>query len=144
LRIKARGYHGKVQQDRPGNRLLVMTPLLLRWIAALYWIALTVLLLAPDPWGLFGIRHPPAGGWFFGPHFGCFVLLGGLVCCARFPGRPTAWAGALVGYAVAVEFAQALVPTRTVQWQDVTANLAGLACGALIGWAALRVRTDSH
>jgi len=113
---------------------------LLRWITAIYWTTLTVLLLVPDPWALLCLRPPLAGGSSFSVHFGCFVLLGALARSARFPGRPMAWAGALIAYAVLVELAQAVVPMRTVQWVDVTANLTGLACGTLIGWAALRLR----
>jgi len=112
----------------------------LRWITALYWATLTVLLLVPDPWALLHLRPPPAGGSSFGTHFACFTLLGALARWARFSGRPMAWAGALVAYAVLVELGQALVPLRTVQWQDLAANLTGLACGALIGWAAPRLR----
>jgi hypothetical protein len=112
----------------------------IRWITAVYWATLTVLLLVPDPWALLRLRPPPGEGSSFGTHFACFALLGALARWARFSGRPMAWAGALTGYAVLVELGQALVPLRTVQWQDLAANLAGLACGALIGWAALRMR----
>jgi hypothetical protein len=114
---------------------------LLRWITALYWTTLTVFLLVPDPWALLGLRPLPGGGSSFGTHFACFALLGALTHWARFSGRPMAWAGALVAYAVLVELGQALVPLRTVQWEDLAANLTGLACGALIGWVAFHVRS---
>jgi hypothetical protein len=117
---------------------------LLRWITAVYGVVLTALLLAPNPWALLGLRPPPGEGSSFGTHFGCFVVLGVLARWARFSGRPMAWAGALVGYAVLVELGQALVPTRSVQWQDLAANLTGLACGTLLGWAALQVRNKQH
>jgi len=114
---------------------------LLRWITAIYWAMLTVLLLVPDPWALLHLRPPPGEASSFGTHFACFALLGALVRFARFSGRPMAWVGTLVGYAVLVELGQALVPLRTVQWEDLAANLTGLAGGALIGWAALRARS---
>jgi len=112
---------------------------LLRWTTAVYWAALTVLLLVPDPWALLGVRLPPGGGSSLGAHFCAFLLLGALTRTARFPGRPALWAGALIGYAVLAEVAQALVPARTVEWVDLAANLAGLACGVLIGWAVQRM-----
>lgn len=114
--------------------------LLLRWITAFYWTALTLLLLVPDPGALLGLRLPPGEGSSLAAHFACFTVLGALARSARLPGRPMVWAGALIGYAILVELAQALAPMRTVQCGDLVANLTGLACGALIGGAVLRAR----
>jgi VanZ family protein len=111
-----------------------------RWITVIYWTALTVLLLAPDPWALLGLRPPPIEGTSSGVHFACFLLLGAMAQSSRFAGRPAVWAGVLVAYAVVAELGQGPIPTRSVQWQDLVANLTGLACGALIARTALYVR----
>ena len=70
-------------------------------------------------------------------HFLAFVLLALLVAAARWPVARRAAITALVGYALATEFAQAVIPGRTADLWDGLANLAGLAVGAAL-WKAGR------
>ncbi len=107
----------------------------IRVLLAVYWLALTVLLLAPDPlkWlGIVKVPGAPGGRW---QHFLSFGLLAVLVLASRLRLRPGVLLGLLVGYAIGTESLQWLVPTRTVELLDYAENLLGLAAG----WALWRL-----
>jgi len=102
----------------------------LRFAAALYWAALTVLLLAPNPWALLGFRPValPHGGQ--GVHFVMFTMLGLSVFLAGLPMRAWIVAAMLALYGVTIEMLQYFIPLRMVDARDLAENLVGLALGA--------------
>lgn len=111
--------------------------LITRLMCVVYWPLLTVLLLVPDPLALLGIQNvPDAPG--VGVHFLCFAALAVLVWASRFPLQRAVLAGLLVGFAVATETLQLLVPPRTVELRDFIENLLGLAVGSGACWVAQR------
>ncbi|MGQ9575999.1 MAG: VanZ family protein [Thermoguttaceae bacterium] len=110
----------------------------LRRVACLaYWAFLTVLLLVPHPLALLGLKRSP---WVLpedrGVHFLLFLVLTLLVDTCRWAIRPLWFFLMLVGYALAMELLQALVPPRTVELFDLIENLSGIAVGTAIYWAA--------
>lgn len=63
------------------------------------------------------------------------------------PRRLGGWALALVMLGAALEFAQSLTPSRSMEWQDAAANAAGVALAlALLATPASRLvgRLDQH
>jgi hypothetical protein len=100
----------------------------------LYLVLLTILLLAPDPWGWLlggtpGIETPGRG-----VHFCAFAILAILSGASRLPWRGTVVGVVLVIYAILTETLQGLVETRVVEQVDYAENLLGLAVGAIV-WA---------
>jgi VanZ family protein len=55
---------------------------------------------------------------------------------SRPPLRHAPLAGLLIGYAVATELLQTLVPPRTPELKDFIEDVLGLAAGAAIWWGA--------
>jgi hypothetical protein len=110
---------------------------IVRIASGLYLALLTVLLLAPDPAALLGMRRVPGVNGGLGVHFAAFLVLGALVGASRLPARRPWVIVPLAIYAVGIELAQGLVPRRTVQWEDLVENVGGLAAGILLGQTAL-------
>lgn len=111
--------------------------LFVRWIALVYWLLMTVVLLVPHPWAMFfGIRPARAVAKMPGIHFFAFVVLALLIQAAQFKVRPRVQWAVLIGYAVVVESLQWFVPHRDVELLDYTENLGGLLVGALLFAAA--------
>jgi VanZ family protein len=116
---------------------LVLTRLI-RLIAILYGIVLTVLLLVPDPAALLGLkRFPEPPGERFA-HFAFFAVLGLLACISRWPVRGWMLLAILAAYAVATELLQGLVPHRTPELIDLVEDFFGLGLGAYLGWIIQR------
>jgi VanZ family protein len=105
-----------------------------------YWALLTVLLLAPDPAAMIGIRrmpHVPLGD--VGMHFAAFALLSLSLHFVRWPKRPVLWLPAvLLLYGLATESLQYFVPPRAVELHDYVDNILGVLLGAAIYWAVQR------
>lgn len=110
--------------------------LIIRLICAVYWLALTTLLLAPDVRALFGGRIPEVCTGV-GVHFTAFALLAFFTLASRPPLRHVLLAALLVGYAGATELLQSLVPPRSTELKDFAENLLGLAVGTAI-WRGTR------
>jgi VanZ family protein len=108
-------------------------------IGLVYWVGLTVLLLAPDPAFLLGLKHRPSlplGDK--GIHFTLFLMLTVLVLSAR-GFRPIGWVLGVLGlYALAAECLQYFVPPRTVEWADLVENLLGIVVGGSFYFVLLR------
>jgi len=115
-------------------------PILRLALCGLYWIALTVLLLVPNPAGVLGMRRISLFPWGdVGIHFTAFTILTLLVCAVRWP-RPMGWPlFVLLAYAVATESLQAFVPPRTVELKDYAENLLGIAVGTGLYWCLRRI-----
>jgi hypothetical protein len=113
---------------------------LFRVACAVYGVALTVLLLVPDPAALLGIERTPGTASGRGTHLLFFTLLAFLVWASRWPVRRRLLAGLLITYAVATEGLQWFVPLRTVELPDLVENLLGLAAGTAIWWIAQKKR----
>ena len=109
-----------------------MLPLRVACVA--YWALLSVLLLAQDPFALFGVPRPPGPPGGRGAHFLFFTLLAFLAHVSRWPMRLRVLTGLLVAYAFLTEGLQALIPHRTVELLDLIENLLGLAAGTAIWW----------
>jgi VanZ family protein len=112
---------------------------LVRWLCGLYWILLTAGLLRPHggdrPTGIDALDgHPDL------THFLAFVVLGVLVCAARFRWSTQRMLATLCAYAIGSELLQVIVPGRTVSLVDGSANLAGVLVGAGLCWIATRPR----
>ncbi len=105
-----------------------------RVLIAGYWVLLTVLLLAPDPWALLGFSSPPAPPGPDAVHFLTFAVLALLVGSGRFPVSARRLAAVLVAYALVSESLQFFVASRTVQLGDYLQNLLGLAVGGAAWW----------
>ena len=110
-------------------------------LALLYLALLSWMLLAPDPWIVFGeggdrlaeTASRTVADYF--QHAGAFLLLAILAdralhvtCTDRFGVRVTM----LLSYAVFTEVAQTWIPDRQFQWPDLLANLLGITSGLLL------------
>ncbi len=116
-----------------------------RAICLLYLIALTTLLLVPNPlawlWGIAPNISPPHRG----VHFCTFFLLAILCAASRLPWKPATLGIVLIAYALTTESLQGLVDNRVVELIDYTENLLGLAVGAIVwrlGWRIFGRRHD--
>lgn len=116
-------------------------PKMIRWlrrITLMYWIALTYLLLAPDPlWFLNGSTGVDDSYVLSVPdlvqHFLVFGLLGVLLSYPLDRARLVSislWVA--IAYSMGTELAQLFVPGRFASVPDVLANLSGLAIGWVI------------
>lgn len=113
--------------------------LIVRVVSAFYCLALTTLLLMPDPWALFGIRTKPKFSSAAGVHFVCFAVLGFLLLASRLPLSRTLVIGFLIGYATLTELAQWLFSSRGMALPDLCENLLGLAT-AIGVWSLVQRR----
>ena len=111
-------------------------------LAMLYLACLSGMLLAPDPWIMFGDKgdqlaeqvEPTLADHF--QHAAAFLLLAILAQLALRDtrgGRFTTPAAMLLAYAGSTEAAQSLIPNRQFEWSDLAANLAGVVVGILLG-----------
>lgn len=100
-----------------------------RWAFAAYLLALTVLLLVPDPLALLGISRLPGPESGRGVHFCAFLILGFLASSAELPAGRGRVAIVLVIYALTTESLQTFVRSRHVELLDYTENLLGVAAG---------------
>lgn len=99
-----------------------------------YWLALTVLLLVPNPFALLGLTRLKGHGIpNRGVHFTAFLLLT-LVTRGVQSKKARLWPVlvVLVLYAVATETLQLAVVGRTVELPDYFENLLGIAAGVLV------------
>jgi glycopeptide antibiotics resistance protein len=106
-----------------------------------YWLALTVLLLVPNPAGLVGLHAVPIFPWGkFGVHLLAFTGLGFLANATRWPER-LGWPLIifLAVYGISTESLQLLVPQRTARVMDGIENLLGVALGSFIYWLVRRL-----
>ncbi len=110
-------------------------------IALLYLALLSWMLLAPDPWIVFGERGDrlaeqasrTVADYF--QHAGAFLLLTILADRAMHitgTDRSGFRVAMLLSYAVFTETAQAWIPDRQFQWPDLLANLLGITGGSLL------------
>lgn len=110
----------------------------LRRITLVYWIALTYLLLAPDPmWFLSmpdGMDDPHSLNLpDLVQHFLALGLLGVLLTCQMNRQSMTSLSfGIAVAYSIGTELVQMFVPDRFASVLDVLANLSGLATGWVV------------
>ncbi len=109
---------------------------LFRLLLGVYAVLLTLLLLHPSPFSLFGASTAAKLAPPVGHHFLAFSVLGFLVAASRPPLPAWAWTAALVAYAAGTEALQALVPPRTPSLLDFIENILGIACGTT-AWLAL-------
>ncbi|MCY2994376.1 MAG: VanZ family protein [Planctomycetota bacterium] len=101
-----------------------------------YGALLTVLLLAPNPAAVVGLRRVPVFPWGdIGIHFTAFTILTLLVYVAQWP-KGIGWAASavLVAYGITTESLQWFVPSRAVELLDYTENILGVAAGTGIYW----------
>jgi hypothetical protein len=106
-----------------------------------YWLLLTVLLLVPNPAGVFGLHAVPIFPWGkFGIHLTAFIILAALVHATRWPKR-ICWSLIvfLVVYGIATESLQMFVPHRTSRVMDGFENMLGIAIGSGIYWLVQRM-----
>lgn len=103
-----------------------------RALFAVYWLALTVLLLVPNPLALLLGVMPNASIPSRGAHFTAFFLLAILAGSSRLPWLASVQAIAFFVYAVTIESMQGLVEGRVVELLDYAENLLGLAIGATV------------
>ena len=99
-----------------------------------YWALLSVLLLVPDPAAVVPLPEVPAFLWSdVALHFAAFALLAVLTYAARWP-QPPGWplTVVLLGYSIATESLQALVPQRTAALKDYVGNVFGIVVGAAL------------
>ena len=111
-------------------------------IARLIWggycVALTVLLLTPNPLRLLGIQRLPGPPGGCGIHFVLFTVMTFLAYASRWPIRGAVLAGVLIGYGILTETLQRFFPPRTVELLDYVENVVGVLVGAAIWWAFQR------
>ena len=113
----------------------------LLWImvAGLYWMLLTVMLLAPDPAALLDAFYPravvPLG---VGCHFLAFALLTALLLAACWPRLPAWTLLLLVAYAGLTEWLQQFFPPRQMEVRDYAEDVLGIVVAAFVYWLVLR------
>lgn len=100
-----------------------------------YCVALTVLLLVPNPLRLFGIKRLPGPPGARGVHFVLLAVMTLFVFAARWPIRRKVILGVLIGYGILTETLQWFSPPRTVELLDYIENVSGVLVGAAIWWA---------
>lgn len=102
----------------------------------IYGAVLTVLLLAPSPAHVVGLRHIPEFPWGdVGIHFTAFTLLALLVHTSRWPGQLLGRSVfLLIGYGIVTESLQWFVPSRAVELKDYVENILGVLVGSGVYW----------
>ena len=71
-------------------------------------------------------------------HFAGYTVLALCALLAQLRPRPVLTGVGLAAYATALEILQSVVSERSFQAQDLVANTAGVAAGALVGWLVAR------
>ena len=104
----------------------------LRWIALMYWTALTVGLLHPKGGALPGLVLGSLGEWPGAAHLLAFVVLAALVCASRLRVPPLSSVATLFVYGLATELAQISIPGRHASLLDALANTLGIAVGIIL------------
>jgi VanZ family protein len=108
-------------------------------LTALYWMALFVATHVPTP------RRPPnepRRSIDKQAHVVAFAGLALLLCATGAAFKQPSWRtylivlGIIAAYGVIDEVTQAFVPTRSADWQDWAADMAGAVCG-LVTFAAI-------
>jgi hypothetical protein len=110
-------------------------------ICAGYCGLLTVLLLAPNPAAVVGLRRVPVFPWGdIGIHFTAFTVLTLLAYCTRWP-KGIGWPvlAILLAYGIATESLQCFVGSRAVELLDYTENILGVTAGTGIYWLTHRL-----
>jgi|GEM_PF-4846136 VanZ family protein len=123
-----------------------------RWTGTgIYFLVLSHSLLAPSPLWYLGSLEPAIQDAVtnrmadFWQHLVGFQLLAMLVYWARGPGYApavSAWLLALIAYAFLTEGLQAMIPTRSCELHDISANLLGVLVGWCIGATLSRWSTQ--
>jgi VanZ family protein len=118
----------------------------MRKICAGYWLLLTALLLAKDPWGWFdGGRRVDAVYEVVEPmaHLLSFTLLTMLVLATRWSISRGWLIAILAGYGIATELVQSQIPGRQMQLSDIIQDFVGIlaGCAAYWAWQQLAVRS---
>jgi VanZ family protein len=114
---------------------------LIRAVAVAYLVFLTVLLWTSDPARLVSWdgQLPQVLRWLMpAAHLLSFWVLGVLMLSARW--SLPSWGVVLIlaTYAGLTEIVQGLLPSRTPEWIDWFQDMAGIALGAGLCWAAAR------
>jgi hypothetical protein len=109
----------------------------LRALLGCYFVALTLLLLSPNPYRLVAAA-PGAVSVLIAlnpvAHFISFALLTALTLLAFRSVPQTAVGLGLSGYASLTELVQRCIPPRTAEWGDWFQDLGGIAIVILVGW----------
>lgn len=133
---------GKVTTSSAIKRPRSRFGIVMRYTSLCYWSVLTFGLLARNPIGL--LRGHSAFSHAYAAiepavHFLTFALLTLLVLSGSWSVSRRLMLGVIVAYAAMTEMLQGLVPGRTPEWSDLLQNLAGMAAGLAIWWAAARL-----
>lgn len=112
-----------------------MFTIISRLLCAGYCVALTVLLVVPNPLRLLGIQRLPGPPGGRGVHFVLLSALTLLALASRWAIRRGTLLGLLIAYGILTETLQWFAPPRTVELLDYAENLAGVLTGAAIWWA---------
>ena len=105
-------------------------PALWRVMLVILFAAITYLALSPAP------PKTVTTGWDKSNHALAFAALAFSSVWALWQ-RPRQWVWlvlALVGYGIAIEIAQGLLPPREADWRDVLADSLGIALGLAAAW----------
>jgi len=73
-------------------------------------------------------------------HCGAYTLLAGIPVLGFAQARGVLWALALMPVGVVLEFLQNVVPGRSFELGDITANTLGVLAGIAAGWAGRKIR----
>jgi len=121
---------------KPGD--VVMTK-----VAWILWIALLALVVTGE---LIPGTSPPLR-WVSATgisdkmlHCGAYTLLAAIPVLAFAQARSVLWALALMPVGVVLEFLQNVVPGRSFELGDITANTLGVLAGIAAGWAGRKIR----
>jgi VanZ family protein len=74
-------------------------------------------------------------------HYGAYTLLAVIPMLGFAQTGGSLWALAMILLGVALEFAQRVVPGRSFELGDITANTLGVLTGVAAGWAGRKIRS---
>ena len=74
-------------------------------------------------------------------HYGAYTMLAGIPILGFARTGGVLWALAMIPLGVALEFAQKIVPGRSFELGDITANTLGVLTGVAAGWAGKKIRS---